>query len=324
MIVYDRPPFRSTFRSIVSAALCCVALSVVLPAMCAAEELKFAWPVPSRVTVSESTLKRDKTAKIRYDIVLNKQKTGDNLELRFDNFELLQFNDLDVSTPEGKATLGPALPQIQALQSAMPTLVINKSGEVVDVVGMEELVEKGVALLPDPTMRESMRALMSSPAMTAQIKAKTQDFWRVWVGAWIGCSAAAGKDQVVDTEVPVMPGKLIKVPLTIHNDGPADGAPGNIKLSGETILQGEEATKALAGMMQQIAGQIPVKEGAKPFSPEMLKEMKRTSKFSVVTNPKTLQPQEAHSEIVTALQMEEERRVQTEKHDYVFDWKKAE
>lgn len=298
---------------------------MVHPAVCAAQELKFAWPVPSRVTVSEVTLKKDKTAKIRYDIVLTKQKTGDNLELNFDNFELLQFNDLDISSPEGKALLGPALPQLQALQGAMPTLVINQSGEVVDVVGMEELAEKGVALLPaaDPAAREAMRTLMTSSAMIAQMKAKTQDFWRFWVGIWIGCPAAPGKEQVVDTEVPFMGAKVLKVPLTIRNDGPAADSPGNIQLSGNTILQGEEATKALGAMMLQFTSQIPLKEGVKPFTPDMLKEMKRTSKFSVVTDPKTLQPQQAHWEIVTDIQVGEEHRVQTEKHDYVFDWKKA-
>lgn len=307
-------------RNVVLALM--VTLHVCCTAVNAAQELKFNWPVPARVTVTETALKKGQTAKLRYDIVLDKQKTGDDLELKFDNFQFLELNGMDLSAPETQALLGPTVAKLTALQGALPGLQIDKEGTAVDVIGIEGLTEKALSLLPnaDPKMRESVEALMKSPEGIAQIKQKTKDFWRIWVETWVGCSLAPGQEKTFDTEVPFMNGKPVKVPLVIRNEGKVTDSPGNIQLTGLTTLQGEEATKAFAEMMQKMVAQIPLKEGVKPFSPDMVQELKRTTKFTVVTNPDTLQPKSARSEIVTDLTVEDKHKTDTEKHDYTFDW----
>lgn len=324
VMISRRLQFGHSWRNYRSLAtlVCSVALTLNAGIAIAAPKLKFDWPVPSRVTVTESALKKGKTAKMRYDIVLDKQKEGKNLEVKFDKFELLEVSGVDLTAPESRAALGPVLAQITAMQGAMPTLIIDQEGTVVDVAGMEELVSKALGLLPegDPKLRESIGTMMRSPEVIEQIKQKTKDFWRVWVQSWLDCSLAPGQEETVDTHVPFLSNKVITVPLKIRNDGPAADSPGNIKLSAQTILQGEEATKAFADMMAKLTAAIPVKEGVKPFTPDMVKEMKRTTTFTVVTNPKTLQPQTANSEIVTEIAIGEGRRSDTEKHDYTFVW----
>lgn len=299
-----------------------VALQICCTAAHAAHEMKFKWPVPSRVGVTETALKKGQTAKLRYDIVLEKQKTGDNLELKFENFQFLEVNGMDLSAPEAQTLLGPLIQKLSAMQGALPSLIIDPQGVAVDVAGMETLTDKALGLVPnaDSKLRASIEAVMKSPEGVAQVKQKTKDFWRVWVQTWVGCSVAAGKEKTVDTEVPFMNGKMLTVPLVIRNEGKVAESPGDVQLTASTTLEGEEATKAFAEMMQKLTSQIPVNEGAKPFSADMVKALKRVTKFTVVTNPNTLQPKSAHSEIVTDVTVEDKSKSDTEKHDYTFDW----
>ncbi|MDZ4836499.1 MAG: hypothetical protein SGJ27_22210 [Candidatus Melainabacteria bacterium] len=282
------------------------------------DELKFAWPVPSRVTVLETVLKKGKTAKMQYDIVLTAQTTGKNREVCFDKFQFLEIDGTDLSVPENREKLGPVLSQVTALGSIIPTLVINPEGKVEDIIGVEDCVEYALKLLPsaDP----NLSAMLRSPAMIVQMKQKSVDFWRVWVEMWLMCQAAPGKNATIEIEIPIIGGQTITAPLTVRNEGPSGDTGGDIRLSAETVLQGEPAKKAMQHMMQALVSKIPVKEGVKPFSPDMIKSMKRSSKFLVITNPKTLQPRRAESESIIELTIEEQSKTETEKHEYVFDW----
>ncbi len=293
-------------------------LSPVMPqTVHAAEELKFAWPVPSQVTVTENTLKKGKTAKTRYDIVLSKQAKGNNYEVRFEHFQFLDINGMDLSVPENKKQLGPMLAQMNAMGSMIPTLVVNPQGQVEDVIGMEEAVTNALKVMPaaDP----QMIAALKSPAMIAQMKEKSVDFWRVWVETWVLSQPAPGKPVVVEMEIPVV-GGAVKSEMTVKNEGAAPGSAGDVQLSAQAVLQGEAAKKALGALMQSLIAQVPAKPGTKPFSPAMIKDMKRTTRFSVVTNPKTLQPVRAHSETLIDLAIGDERKSQLEKHEYSFAW----
>ncbi|MBX3073222.1 hypothetical protein KF707_18440 [Candidatus Obscuribacterales bacterium] len=282
-----------------------------------AEELKFAWPVPSRVTVTEETLKKGKTAKMRYDIVLNKQSSGDNYELNFDKFEFLAIEGTDLSIPENREQAGAVLKQATALGSMLPTLVITPKGNVVDVIGMEKCIDAATALLSsaDPKVIE----LIKSPEMVEQMKQKSVDFWRVWVETWL-TAPESGKVNAYEMEVPIM-GVKLQAPLTVRNEGSSKETGSDVKLIAETVLEGEKARQALATMMQNMVAKIPQKEGVKPFSPDMIKSMKRVTRFTVVTNPKTLQPRSASSDSLIDLAIEDKQRSEIEKHDYSFDWK---
>ncbi|MFN8655176.1 MAG: hypothetical protein U0105_02455 [Candidatus Obscuribacterales bacterium] len=304
------------------ALLLACALRISCGAVSAAPELKFKWPVPSRVTVTETALKKGQTVKLRYDIVLEKQKDGDDMELKFDKFEFLELNGLDMTAPEAKALMGPTISQLTAIQSALPGLIINSQGRAIDVTGVEQLSDKALNMLPsaDEKMRASIEAVLKSPEGIAQIKQKTKDFWRVWVQSWIGVALAPGKEKTVDTLVPFMNGNVLTVPMVIRNDGKVADAPGNIQLTGVTTLQGPEATKALGEMLLKLRSHMPVNPEVKPFTPDMVQELKRTTTFSVVTNPETLQPKTAQSEIVTDVTISDAHKSDTEKHQYAFDW----
>lgn len=315
-------PFASIVGPLLLATVLLVSpilTDVLLCSPASAAELKFAWPVPSRVTVTENTLKKGKTAKMRYDILLSKQASGDNYELKFDKFEFLEIEGTDLSIPENREQAGAVLKQATALGSMLPTLVITPKGTVADVVGMEKCIDTATALLTsaDPKVIE----VMKSPEMIEQMKQKSVDFWRVWVETWL-TAPDTGKVTAYEMEVPMM-GMKLQAPLTVRNEGPSPETGSDVKLIAETILEGEKARQALATMMENMVAKIPQKEGVKPFSPDMIKSMKRVTRFTAVTNPKTLQPRSASSDSLIELAIEDKQRSEIEKHDYTFDWKSS-
>lgn len=285
----------------------------------ATQEFKFAWPVPSRVTVTETTLKKGKTAKMRYDIVL--AKSGENLELRFENFQFLNLNGIDLTNAENRKQMGPVLTQITAMGGAIPSLSINSHGDVEDVIGVEKTMEQVIKMYPqsDPKQAASLSAAMRSPAVLASVKEKSKDFWRVWVETWLDFNLSPGQIRTVDTEIAAA-GGTIKLPLKLHHEGLSAEAVNCVKLSARSVLEGENAKKALGDLMQALVAQIPTKPGVKPFSPSMIKSVKRTQDYIVVTNPQTLQPNSAKWETVTSLTVDDKSATQIEKHDYAFDW----
>lgn len=295
-------------------------LAFTLTQAALAEEIKFAWPVPSTVTVTEETLKKGQTGKMRYDIVMSKEKGGNNYELNFKNFEFLELQGLDLSDPENREKAGPGLKHATALGGMLPTLIIAPEGTVEDVVGMEKCVDSAVSILTsaDPKLIE----VLKSPEMIAQMKQKSVDFWRVWVETWL-VAPEDGKEKSIEMEVPMFGEMKVKAPLVVRNEGRAGESGGNVRLTAETVLAGEEARKALATMMQNMVAKLPVKEGVKPFSPDMVKSVKRVTTFTVVTNPKTLQPTKASSISNVEINIDDKSKSEIESHKYEFNWPKS-
>ncbi len=108
--------------------------------------------------------------------------------------------------------------------------------------------------------------------------------------------------------------------MKLHHEGLSAEGANCVKLSARSVLEGEDAKKALGDLMQALVAQVPTKPGAKPFSPSMIKNVKRTTEYVVVTNPQTLQPKSAKWDTVTSLTIDDKSATQIEKHDYAFDW----
>lgn len=296
-------------------------LTNLLPPAAYAEFPTFAWPVPSRVTVTETTLKKGKTAKTRYDIVLRNQKSGGDLELKFENFHFLELNGIDLTSAEAKKNMGPTLVKINAAGSMIPTLVITPQGTVKDVTGIDEMIEGYLKIAPgpsDPKQLEQMKASMHSPAMIETMKAKSTEFWKVWVETWLAADAAPGGTQTLDREIPIAGGEIVKTLIKLSSESAPTGATGSVKLSAQAILQGDAAKSAMKELMIIMNSAVPA--GVKPLTPESVKDLKRVEKFSVVTNPKTLQPTQASWETTTDLTIDTKQITQIEKHDYSFKW----
>ncbi|HLL06002.1 MAG TPA: hypothetical protein VK539_35850 [Myxococcaceae bacterium] len=278
-----------------------------------APELRFAWPVPSRVTVTERILKKGKRSVVRYDAVLSARQGG-GYELKIDGYQFLELDGRDLT----KGSLPPELKAAAALAGTVPTLVLSAEGQVVDVVGMEEAIERATALVPEEKgMREQVRKMLSQPAMAQAMRQKVADFWGVWVGTWVGTDLAAN-EEVTGTMPMQLPSGPVDSAVIVRHRGPDASQKGAVRLEMETVLEGEPFRKAMSGMLSQMMQAAPKTEGM-DFD-AMLKSARRVSRVEVVTDAATLRPYSARASQVTKIQVEDQQREDVEEREYSFAW----
>jgi len=277
--------------------------------------LRFAWPTPSRVTVTERVVKKGKSAVMRYEAALSARQGG-GYELKIDKFQFLELEGQEV--PKGE--LPPQLKAATALASAIPVLLISKEGEVQDVVGFEQATERALALVPEEQgMREQLRKVLSQPAMAQAMKQKTSEFWNAWVGAWTGLAMAPGYESTGPVPVQLPAGPVDSL-VTIRHRGPDAAHKGAVRLELETVLEGEPFRKAMVGFVAQMLQAGGAQGKAPPDFNAMLKSARRVSKVEAVTDAATLRPYSVRMHQVTKLQVENQEREQREEHEYSFDW----
>ncbi|WP_224248123.1 hypothetical protein [Hyalangium gracile] len=276
--------------------------------------LRFAWPSPSRVKVTERILKKGKRSVVSYDAVLS-ARSGGGYEVKIDKFQFLEMEGRDLT----QGPLPPELKAAAAIASALPTLVISADGEVSDVVGMEEVIERTTALVPEEKgMRDQVRRTLSQPAMMQMMKQRVGDFWSTWVGAWVGADLAAGEKRT--GTVPMqLPSGSVDSQVTMHHRGSDPAYKGSVHLEVETVLEGEPFRKAMAGLVSQMIQSSAAKDQA-PDIDKMLKSARRVSTVEVVTDPATLRPYRARMAQVTKLLMEGQEREEREEREYSFAW----
>ncbi|MDX2108017.1 MAG: hypothetical protein SFY67_16590 [Candidatus Melainabacteria bacterium] len=300
---------------------CTLALSV--NAACASSNIKFKWPVPVSVAVDENVLKKGKEAKIHYDIVVENDAKKNQINLQYHNFKILELDGIDLSKEENQKTNQKVIDMMTAVESAMPTLVIDADGKAQDVIGLDETINKTLELLPMKNAEdlESLKTFLKSPVMEKQIKQKSLEVWRLWVETWLSCAPAEGKEDILEVEIPVGATTLISA-IQVKNLGPVKEYPDCVKLVADGNFEGEEARKNFAEMMKQLADRIPKKEGVKPFTVDMVQEVSRKTHMEVVINPKTAQTQTALVESSTHMKINDKTKDAIERHEYKFAWPK--
>lgn len=281
----------------------------------------FAWPVPARVVVTEDVLKKGKTVRMRYEVRTQKQKDTENILVALRNFEFLNVNGRDATTPQAKAALASALD----MTSAIPLLVVDKEGNYLRTTGLDDVIQrvldegakrKGAK----PEERAQVEATMNAPAFRQAMEASAGQFWNAWVGAWTGWELANGKVQQSETKLPLGEFEM-PATLTLTNHGPVKGAKGHVRLSVGTLATGAEARKVYAQFMRKMFGEAMARSG-KEFTDDMLTKLRIDSKAEVVTRLEDLRPLRAMYEKNVMLEITgsgTQRNV--ERRSYRFDWK---
>ncbi|MCW5824256.1 MAG: hypothetical protein KIT34_15735 [Cyanobacteria bacterium TGS_CYA1] len=291
---------------------------------CAAStSVKFGWPVPVSIAVDENVLKKGKEAKIHYDLVVEKDPKKNQINLQYHNFKILELDGIDLSKEENQKTNQKVIDMMTAVESAMPTLVIDACGKAQDVIGLDDTINKTLELLPMKNAEdlESLKTFLKSPVMEKQIKQKSLEVWRLWVETWLNCAPAEGNEDILEVEIPVGATTLISA-IQVKNMGTVKEYPDCVKLVADGNFEGEEARKNFAEMMKQLADRIPKKEGVKPFTVDMVQEVSRKTHMEVVINPKTAQTQTALVESNTHMKINDKTKDALERHEYKFAWPK--
>ena len=279
---------------------------------------RFAWPVPSSALVTKDGEKKGEKARIRFRLEVAPD-TGTDLRARMVDFEFLQVNGRDATTPEVKASLAGAL----ALTQAVPDIIATTGGRYLRVDGFDAMIERVAKFSGDQkgqTAEQRERTLknMRSPMMQEALQQACGSDWNTWAGAWVGFDATPGNDVTAAVEMPFM-GAQLPARVTRRHHGEVAEHPDHVRLSSTTLSEGPEATAALAAAMQRVTEQT----GEKPFPKDELESVRCEMVMEVVTDPRTLLPLRANRTKTIRIAMKGEVREQGERNEYTFVWAPA-
>jgi hypothetical protein len=294
---------------------------VILPAALADDQpapLKFAWPVPSKATVTEKVLKQGHKATTRYVVTLEPDGKSADFKMHISDFEFVELDGHAATEP----ALAPQIAQATAQSKMIPDLVISADGRVKDVVGLEAAVEAQLAVLEkseNPQLRASvpsLRAMLARPETIATQKRESSRIWQWWVGEWVGRVIPAGPDVQTKFAIRCPDAVDREAPTSLRRKTSADG-PEMAQFSRESTLEGDDAkpvVEAYVNKMKAMTGRVP---------PEIT-GMRLCERTVVSTDPATLRPKRAFSEAIGTLYVKDQpERTDVERHEYTFEWGKS-
>jgi hypothetical protein len=305
-------------------ALALVAAASALAAVARAEDppapLKFGWPVPSKVTVTEKMLKGGHTATKRFTATLARE--GEELRVRFTDFAILEIDGKPSSDP----ALAKSIEMTQMMLKATPYLVLAADGTVKDVGGLDAAVDVLVDELTktgDEKQKAAAAALreqLRSPAVAAESKRRAMKDWQTWVGEWIGRSVPEGKGVEGDHSIRCPDGADMKAPTLLKRASAESEGAGLVKLTRESVLDGEDTAEALAAWVKKLSDATGQRPPDGYFT-----GMRLSDRSLAVTDPATLRPLRVMREEQYTWRMKDRpERTEIERHEFAFEWPAAE
>jgi hypothetical protein len=305
--------FMSRLPFVVAAS---VALSL-LPAARADDQpapLKFAWPVPSKATVTERIWKHGLNAVTRYTLSVETQ--GDDLKVHMDDFSFTEFAGKPPDDPSVAKEVAAALPGAKLV----PDLLISADGRVKDVLGLDAMVQAEVDLL-SPGADEAQRAerykQLSTPEARAAIKKESTKNWRAWIGDWVGLVIPPGKDTEGRYVVRDVDGTERDAPAVLQRG--ADEAAGHVQLTRVATLQGDDTKASLDTWIK-----LMTKKTGKAPPEGLFTGLVLTTRMFVVTEESTMRPKRAIREEACTVHRKDQNDlvVGVERHEFTFEWPK--
>ena len=275
----------------------------------AAEAFKFNWPIPGRVQVTDTAFKKGKTGKTRYVLELSRMPNG-GAKVKFTNFEFLELEGFDLESAVMRKVLAPVL----AMAKLIPSFKIDRAGNLIEVMGMEAVIEELLQQEKDKAVRAQLTKAFKAPEVAATMEAAAASYWQQWVGYWIGLDLARGEERDGEQESTFL-GVTVAQSVTIKNLGESLNYPGKTHLKLEAVIGGEALLKAAITALREHGtnpNQVPV---------DLVEQAEKSLVVEVVTDMQTLIPVYVKTEeIAKAKPKGEELRTQIERHEYEFDW----
>ena len=277
----------------------------------------FAWPVPGKVIVTETTLKKGRRVKMRYSLTITRER-GKRIRLRYGDFAFLEVDGRDVTSKRWKRALAPSL----AATSAIPDCIVNDKGDFVRVDGIDAMIkrlDKVLAGIRKETAAQARqrRAIFERPQFRQMMQTAMAGYWDVWVGKWIGWKVAPGRSLEGDVEFPIAGSKLRGKGKWTHH-GPVAGMPGHVRLSFQSKAGGPELVAALQGIVTSL-GAAPLGQMKNERSPADGTMMTR---IEAITRLDDLRP--AKVTTFKSIRIREsgqaKGKTSVEHHEYLFDW----
>lgn len=310
-------------RRLVLAVSAAVSAAVALSSAAGADDqpapLKFAWPVPSKATVTERIDMKGRQAKTRYTVTLEAVGTDGTFRARVSDFEFIELGGRPASDP----ALAQQISQALTLAKLIPDLLITPEGRVKDVVGLEAAIEAQLVLIEQSgdALRKAelpaLRAMLSRPETLEAQKRKTARLWQSWVGEWVGRTIPADKTVESKHAVRCPDGVEREAPTTLRRTESSDG-PGTGQFKRESVLDGEDAKPAIESWVKKMNDLT-----GRP-APDIV-GMRIYERAVVSTELATLRPRRVFTEEIRTLRVKDQPdAVDTERHEFTFEWPAAE
>jgi hypothetical protein len=276
--------------------------------------LKFAWPVPSKATVTEKIWKHGRTCTTRYSVSV--VKSGDDLKVHIDDFAFTEYGGKPADDPAVATEVARALP----MAKIVPDLLLSADGRVKEVLGLDEMLKAEVELMvpgADEAKRAEQYKQLSTPEAREAIKRESSKNWRAWVGDWVGVVVPSGKGAEGRYAVRDFDGTERDAPATLQRA--ADETPGYVQLTRVATLEGD-ATKASLDAWIKL---MTLRSGKAP--PEgLFTGMVLTTRMLSVAEESTLRLKRAIREEACTVHRKDKDDlvIGVERHEFTFDWGK--
>jgi hypothetical protein len=281
--------------------------------------LKFAWPVPSKVTVTEKMLRAGHTVTTKYTVSLERSGESGDSRVHPSDFE---FTEVD-GKPSTDPSVAPIVTAMMPVTKSIPDLLIGADGAVKDVIGLDNtitiMIEEMTKNVDERHKAQisALRAQFDSPAMREQMKRDAAKNWTAWVANWSGRVIPEGKGVEGTWPVSFPDGVAVTAPTRYRRMPAEDEGPGLVKLTRESTLDGEDSQAPFEEFLARAEAAAGRPLGATG--------MRLVDRVAVVTDPATLRPTWVRREELRVIHLKGVAdRSDIERHEYTFAWPAAE
>jgi hypothetical protein len=265
------------------------------------ERARFTWPASYGVPVREQSTKRGHAADMAY-VVRMCPAAQDRFRVEHADFHFLSFD----GTPANDPAVAEALALLAPVLAAIPAFIVDRSGRVVDLEGVDEMLATLARTLPEEKLAVVTKAF-SGEQGRAIFKQATFGRWRAWVENWLAYDPARGPKFEIMTDAF---GQSQKHELAF------DGWSGTrARLSVRSKLSEETMRAMLASLFGAFS--------ARDVDLRKLENLDVEHAARVETDWPEIRPHSVVTEQRISVTFGGKTTEQNETHDYRFDWANA-
>ena len=282
-----------------------------------ATPLRFAWPVGVDAVVTEESVKKGRSATMRYRVRLATTDDPDVLRVQIRDLEFLALDDLDLTDPAIAEALAPAL----GLAQAIPDFRVGRDGEFLGATDedLDEVLDRLQAFYDriepgEAAQNRRILTAMRSGPMREALRLTGRSFWDCWAGTWAGLQTADPGVREADLDFPAGE-RTVTARERIEHHGTVDAPAGHVRLSRSVTIGGDQAVTALAGAAREMLA------GTDLAAPDVgaVAEASLAMSAGAVIEPDSCRPATAWYEKRIRIQLADERsRTSVERHEYTF------